>query len=83
MSCVVEYYSDMGHYMRRIILNSSLLPDQDIFDLTDKLTEYNVKPVLLTRNGITTRHFNVINSCVSQIYPVHGLNINITTLFKQ
>jgi hypothetical protein len=83
MSCVVEYYSDMGHYMRRIILNSSLIHDQDIFDITDKLTEYNVQPILYTHNGITTRHFNVINSCVSEIYPINGLNINIITLFKE
>jgi hypothetical protein len=81
MSCVVEYYPDMGHYMRRIILNSSLIHDEDILDITDTLTEYNVESILHTHNGFTTRRFNVINSCVSGIYHIQGLNINITTLF--
>jgi hypothetical protein len=82
MSCVVEYYSDMAHYMRRMIHNSSHILDKDIFNITDNLKQHHVKVEFRTYNGLTSRHFKVIKSSSSEVYPIHGENIHITILFK-
>jgi hypothetical protein len=82
MSCVVEYYSDMAHYMRRMIHNSSHILDEDIFDITDNLIKHHVEVEFRTNNGLTSRHFKVIKSSSSEVYRIRGKNIHITILFN-
>ena len=78
-SCTVDYYQDMGHYMRKITWNTpSSISDRAIYDITDKIQSTLVQEYFKTHGGITTRHFTIIRPTHTGLYNINGKATRIT-----